>query len=33
MDIKESLNLDLEKNLLKELILLKTIYSVGRFYE
>jgi len=33
MDIKESLNLDLEKNLPKELISLKIIYSVGIFYE
>jgi len=33
MDIKESLNLDLEKKLPKELIALKIIYSVGRFYE
>jgi len=33
MDIKESLNLDLEKNLPKELISLKIIYGVGIFYE
>jgi len=33
MDIKESLNLEFEKNLPKELMLLKIIYSVGIFYE
>jgi len=33
MDIKESWNLDFEKNLYKELISLKIIYSVGIFYE
>jgi len=33
MDRKESLNLDLEKNLSKELISLKIIYIVGIFYE
>jgi len=33
MGIKESLNLDLEKNLPKELISLKIMYRVGIFYE
>ena len=33
MDIKESLNLDFKKNLPKELISLKIMYSVGIFYE
>jgi len=33
MNIKESLNLDPEKNLLKEFISSKMIYSAGIFYE
>jgi len=33
MDIKESLNVDLEINLPEELILSKMLYSVGIFYE
>jgi len=33
MDVKESLNLDFEKSLPKELKSLKIIYSVGIFYE
>jgi len=33
MEIKESSNLDLEKNLPNELISLTIIYSVGIFYE
>jgi len=33
MDIKESLNLDREKNLPKEFISSKMIYGVGIFYE
>jgi len=33
MDIKDSLNLDVEKNIPKELISLKVMYSVGIFYE
>jgi len=33
MDIKGSLNLDLEKNLPEEPISLRIIYSVGIFYE
>jgi len=33
MDLKESLDLDFEKNLPKELISLKIFYSVGIFYE
>jgi len=33
MDIKESLNHDFVKNLLKEPISLKIMYSVGIFYE
>jgi len=33
MNIKESLNLDLEKNLPEELISFKIIYRVGIFYE
>jgi len=33
MDIKESLNLDLEKNLAEELISLNIILSIGIFYE
>jgi len=33
MDMEESLNLDLEKDLSNELISLKIMYSVGIFYE
>jgi hypothetical protein len=33
MNMKESLNLDVEKNIPKELISLKITYSVGIFYE
>jgi len=33
MGIKDSLNLDVEKNIPKELISLKIMYSVGIFYE
>jgi hypothetical protein len=33
MDIKESLNLDLEKNMPEEFMSLKILDSVGIFYE